>query len=129
MLAPFWPPYILETASLIKTCWCTIWRSFYKKYRDWLKNIYSTYSIFWASCFLYVLLSNKWTFLPSLVPIGSVVSEKKIKNRQHSFWHLWVSFLCTSNQQKKPENFQRIIQRSFLLNLVPIGTVVSERKI
>ena len=64
-----------------------------------------TDSIFWASCFLCILLSNKWTFLPSLVPIGSVVSEKKIKNRQHNFWHLWVSFLCTSNQQKKNIKF------------------------
>ena len=36
----------------------------------------------------------QWSFLPSLVPIGPVVSEK-IKNRQHPFWLLWAScFFC-----------------------------------
>ena len=34
----------------------------------------------------------QWTFLPCLVLTDPVVSEEKIKNRQHHFWHLWASY-------------------------------------
>ena len=62
----------------------------------------------WASCFFCAILINnkkqhtfygtiQWTFLLSLIPISRVVSEKKIINRQHPFWHPWTSFLlCNS---------------------------------
>jgi hypothetical protein len=33
----------------------------------------------------------QWISLPSLILIGPVVSEKKIQNRQHPFWHHWAS--------------------------------------
>ena len=52
----------------------------------------------------------KWTFLPRLILIDPVVSEKKIKNRQHTFWYLWASCFfqvqkCISNQQQKNITF------------------------
>jgi hypothetical protein len=46
----------------------------------------------------------QWTRLIGLVPTGPVVSEKKIKNRYHPFWHLWASrFFCVLliNYKKK----------------------------
>ena len=74
----------------------------------------------------------QWTFLPSLVPVSPVVSEKQLK--QHTFWHIWAScFFCVllMINQKNPTPFtsHRTIQWTFLPSLVPIAPVVSEETI
>ena len=71
----------------------------------------------------------QWTFLPSLVPIIQVVSEKTIITNNTLFDTFGPLFLVLLIIKKTPLNSQRTIQWTFLPSLLPIGPVVSEETI
>ena len=65
-------------------------------------------------------------------PVSLVDSEKKIKNRQHSSWHLWVSclfkFMCFWSTRKKLLLRGPFNEHSYQV-LFPTDPVFSKKKI
>jgi hypothetical protein len=79
-----------------------------KNNRDWLKNKRSTYKTPFLTpfgslvCFVYfrstgknihILLDHQMNIHSKFGSNWPMVSEKKIKNWRHHFWHIWASWL------------------------------------
>lgn len=110
--------YFPQQCSKRKTLFINVYVAMY---------LFYSYVILIRACALYnYFLDIQWTSLPNLVPIGPVVSEMKIQNRQPI--GSLVSFVYFRSINKK-KHFRGPSIGYATSNLVPIGLVVSEKKV